>query len=133
MKIKVSAIKIFLFVAFFITISLIRLWLDQDSDPYKLAVSTVHHSDSVRDFVDGQVQYTILIGASNTHYTSSGGGEASVDMKCASRLFLVRGKNIEFVEVLMRLDAHPSSHWRVRDVLNGWSDSKKDRCRPENP
>jgi hypothetical protein len=96
-----------------------RLAVDVQSDAYKSAISALYQSKGAREFVDGRIFGTVLVGLSNRYQTSTVRGSRT-SVKCASRLFLVRGEKFGFVEVTMRAEVEPDSEWQVREILLGW-------------
>lgn len=105
-----------------------RLGLDVNSAAYKSAIEVVYQSRAAREFVGGEITGTVLVGLKNKYYTSTVRGGSRTSVRCASRLFLVRGKNIGFVEVTMRSDVEPAAKWQVREILLGWFEASSVPC-----
>lgn len=95
-----------------------RLVVDIQSDAYKSAIFALYQSKGAREFVGGKIFGTVLIGLGNKYQTSTVRGSRT-SVKCASRLFLVRGDRFGLVEVTMRAGIDPDSEWQVREILLG--------------
>ena len=119
MKKYVSQRKLVIFLVLIGIVIGGRLALDTRSDAYESAITALYQSQAAREFVGGNVMGTMLVGLSNKSYTSMTRGSRTT-LNCASRLFLVRGEGLGFVEVTMQADAESVSKWKVREVLPGW-------------
>jgi hypothetical protein len=116
---------IFIIVTFLVIIG--RLALDLNSDAYRSAKTALYQSEQARNFFNGRIGGSVLVGLTNKYYINTKHGSRTSG-KCASRMFLVWGDGIGFAEVKMRSDVEPNSQWEIREILLGWSSSGAIPC-----